>query len=58
MFQQDPVLKGLVPALDFALGLRVVWRTATVPSYLCPAASSPETLLEPLSLVSQVTLGP
>ena len=30
MFQQDAVLEGLVPALDFALGLRVVWRAARV----------------------------
>ena len=30
MFQQDAVLEGLVPALDFSLGLRVVWRAARV----------------------------
>ena len=30
VFQQDAVLQGLVPALDLALGLRVIWGTADV----------------------------
>lgn len=30
VFQQDAVLEGLVPAFDFALGLRMVRRTARV----------------------------
>ena len=28
VFQQDPVLQGLVPAFDLALGLGMVWRAA------------------------------
>ena len=30
VFQQDAVLEGLVPALDLALGLQMIWRTAGV----------------------------
>jgi len=30
VFQKNSVFHGLVPSLDFALGLRVVWRTAYV----------------------------
>lgn len=30
VFEQYPVFQGLVPALDFALGLRMAWRTANV----------------------------
>ena len=30
VFQQDTVLQGLMPALDFALGLRMVWCNAEV----------------------------
>ena len=30
VFQQDAVLQGLVPALDLALGLRVIWCTANM----------------------------
>lgn len=39
VFEQDPVLERLVPALDFALGLRVQWRSAD---------KSPSAMLEPL----------
>lgn len=28
VLQQDPVLQGLMPSFDFALGLRMIWRTA------------------------------
>ena len=30
VFQQDAVLQGLMPSLDLALGLRVIWRAARV----------------------------
>ena len=30
VFQQDPVLQGLMPTLDLALGLWVIWGTADV----------------------------
>ena len=30
VFQQDAVLQGLMPSLDFALGLRVIWRTSNM----------------------------
>ena len=30
VFQQDAVLQGLMPALDLALGLRVIWRTSNM----------------------------
>ena len=31
VFQQDPVLQGLMPALDLALGLGMIWRATDVP---------------------------
>jgi len=34
VFEQNPVLHGLMPALDFALGLRVQWRTADMRHFL------------------------
>ena len=45
VFQQDAVLQGLVPALDLALGLRVVRRAADVGDALAlePPARSPAT---------------
>ncbi len=30
VFQQDAVLEGLMPALDLALGLRMIWRATHV----------------------------
>ena len=30
VFQQDAVLQGLMPPLDLALGLRMIWGTAGV----------------------------
>ena len=30
VLQQNPVLHGLMPALDLALGLGMMWRTADV----------------------------
>jgi len=36
VFKQYPVLQGLVPALDLALGLRVIGRTADVFHVLVP----------------------
>jgi hypothetical protein len=30
VFQDNPVLHGLMPALDLTLGLRMMWRTAHV----------------------------
>ena len=34
VFQQDTVLQGLVPSLDLALCLRVIWRTPDVAHFL------------------------
>ena len=33
LFQQDAVLECLVPALDFALDLRVIWQSALLEFY-------------------------
>ena len=34
VFQHDAVLQGLMPALDLALGLRVVWRALDMIHFL------------------------
>ena len=34
VFEQNPVLHRLMPALNFALGLRVQWRTADMRHFL------------------------
>ena len=48
VFQQDPVLQGLVPSLDFALGLGMIRRTAGVLHAL---------VLQPLSQFSRDITG-
>ncbi len=49
VFQQHPVLHGLMPALDLALSLRVEWRTANV-TYLL--------FLQPFGQVARDLAGP
>jgi len=34
VFQQDPVLHGLMPPFDFALGLRMEWRSANMAHFV------------------------
>ncbi len=52
VFQQDAVFQSLMPSLDLALGLRMIWRTALcfMPLSFNHSARSPETWLDPLSL--------